>query len=377
MSVSLRAEKGKKKTWKYDFVLKGKRTTKSGFKTKREANDAEAERRKEILEKKNAKSQEATQTDTTFLEMVNLRLDDIKIYCSEVHYKDHFYMARRWVAEWGDLLCAEIDSKMIKKFVISRAITSRSTANKEIRYLKATFNFAKEENLVNINPVDAVKFLSVEKQRKYMPPPEDVEKIISVADPNTRDYLWVIIGTVARVGEINNLKWDDVNLTNRTVTLYTRKKKGGNKTPRDIPMTNWLYDILKKKFDEKNPALPWVFWHRYWSSKKMDWVEGQYKDRKRLMSGLCKKAGVRYFRFHALRHLGASILEKENTPITDIQGILGHEKRSTTEIYLHSIGTGKVAAMEQFEEFWAKSHHSHTTSTKTQERVKPLNDLTP
>jgi hypothetical protein len=31
--------------------------------------------------------------------------------------------------------------------------------------------------------------------------------------------------------------------------------------------------------------------------------KGVYKDRKRLMAGLCKKAGVKYLRFHALTFL--------------------------------------------------------------------------
>jgi hypothetical protein len=36
------------------------------------------------------------------------------------------------------------------------------------------------------------------------------------------------------VGEINWLKWDDVNLEAGYVVLYTRKKAGGNLTPRTV-----------------------------------------------------------------------------------------------------------------------------------------------
>ena len=80
------------------------------------------------------------------------------------------------------------------------------------------------------------------------------------------------------------------------------------------------------------------------------------------MKTLCKKAGVKYFRFHALRHSGASILENSNIPIGTIQRILGHENRSTTEIYLHSIGDSERIAMLTFEKALGQSHtESHTT----------------
>ena len=87
---------------------------------------------------------------------------------------------------------------------------------------------------------------------------------------------------------------------------------------------------------------------------------GPFKERKKIMRTLCKRAGVRYFRYHALRHFGASLLEQANVPIGSIQRILGHEHRSTTELYLHSIGESEREAMDllnaRFESF------SHTDS---------------
>ncbi|MBA3007294.1 MAG: tyrosine-type recombinase/integrase [Desulfocapsa sp.] len=63
------------------------------------------------------------------------------------------------------------------------------------------------------------------------------------------------------------------------------------------------------------------------------------------MRSLCKKAGVQYFRFHALRHAGASIMDNNQVPIGTIQRILGHENPPTTEIYLHNLGNSEVEAM--------------------------------
>jgi integrase len=93
-------------------------------------------------------------------------------------------------------------------------------------------------------------------------------------------------------------------------------------------------------------TMPWVFYHRYWDRKKAEWSESPYRVRKTLMRTLCKRAGVTYFRFHALRHFGASVLDRANISFGSIQRISGHENRTTTEIYLHSIDEIDRAAME-------------------------------
>ena len=126
-------------------------------------------------------------------------------------------------------------------------------------------------------------------------------------------------------------------------------------------MTNKLYDILKRRNEKRAIDKPWVFWHRYNDRNKSIMVEGPFSHRKNLMKGLCKKAGVRHFGFHALRHAGASVMDNNNVPIIAIQKILGHENRSTTEIYLQGIGDFERQAMAVYEAARQKSHtDSHT-----------------
>ena len=336
----------KGKGWRYDFTLKGQRYTSNWLKTKSEAKRAEEKRKEEI---KNPSTVAETPTDMAFFDLLNRRLGYVQAYKSGRYYADYVSLGKRLVKEWREYTCSQITPNMIQDFLIRRARVSAVTANKELRYTRALFNFGIKQGLIKNNPTQGLEFMPVERRLKHIPSKKDVAKVLLAAEPDTRDYLVAIIDTMARVGEINRLTWSDVDFTGKYVVLYTRKKKGGHLTPRKVPMTSRLFNPLSKRHRSRDKDKPWVFWQSYWSRKEKKFVEGPYQDRKKFMTTLCRKAGVRYFRFHALRHFGASMLERENVSIGSIQRLLGHENRSTTEIYLHSIGEAEREAMAVFE----------------------------
>lgn len=164
---------------------------------------------------------------------------------------------------------------------------------------------------------------------------------------------------MARVREINRMTWEDVSREDRSVILYTRKKKGGDLTPRKVPTTDRLHRILSRRFSHREKSIPWVFWHTYRSRNTGQIQKGNYERRKRLLTGLCKRAEGKRFTFHTLRHSGASVMDSPGVPLGSIQPILGHENRKTTAIYLQSIGESEREAMALFE---SAGNFSHTNS---------------
>jgi integrase len=315
MSVYLVKGKG----FRYDFTLKGERYTEAWFQTKKAAHAAEAKRREAI---KNPKPKTQDQIDITFLDLVNMRLDFIKAYKTSKYYDDNRYALRRLVRAWEGLNASEIRTQMVRDYSLERAKVSHYAANYDLTLFKALFNYGIRMKLLAFNPANGVDFLPVENRAKYVPSVHDIDKVIVLADLNTQDYLWTIRETMGRMGEINRLTWDDVDFDGRYVTLYTRKKKGGHLTPRKVPMTGKLSEILIRRYQRRDDTKSWVFWQLYWCRKTKQWKEGPYQDRKKIMSSLCRKAGVKYFRFHAMRHSGASIMDNNNVPIVAIAGDL-------------------------------------------------------
>ena len=64
------------------------------------------------------------------------------------------------------------------------------------------------------------------------------------------------------------------------------------------------------------------------------------------MASLYRRAKVKYFNFHALRHFGASRFAEKGVGLTDIQAFLGHERVTTTDLYLQAVSKSVRHAVE-------------------------------
>jgi site-specific recombinase XerD len=246
MSVYFKKGKG----WRYDFTQNRQRYTEAWFSTKRQAKEAEAKKRAELknppVEVETSETKEIP-IDIGFRELINRRLDYVKAYHSERHYRDYIYFARRWVKKWGKLTCSSLTTKSVEGYILERRRISTNAANREIRYLRATFNFLKRKKFITYNPTEGIDFFPEEKKLKYVPIPEDVDRVIAVADQEEQDYVLTMRDTMGRMGEVNRLTWNDVSLEQRFVVLYTRKKKGGHLTPRKVAMTQRLHEALSRR----------------------------------------------------------------------------------------------------------------------------------
>jgi integrase len=79
------------------------------------------------------------------------------------------------------------------------------------------FNFGMHpvRNWILRNPTRGIQFFPVDKTVKYVPPKEDILRVMLAAKPDVQDYLWTIALTMGRMSEVNRLTWQDVDLAKR------------------------------------------------------------------------------------------------------------------------------------------------------------------
>lgn len=299
--------------WKYRFKAGGINHRAQGFLTQQKAKKAEASARLTTR-----------QTATPcLLEAANLYLDYVGRNQHKKTYEQKKSHLKKFISFAGNIQADQLTPHTCQKFLDQFPNTTSNTHRKT---LSACFKWLIDMQVLSmVNPLHMVKHKPREPFIKYIPPKEHIFQVMLLANPIHRDFIRTIYYSLARRGEIVNLLTDDVDLKRNVLTLHTRKRTGEIRARR-VRMVQPLIDILAPRCQEGNK---YVFTNPKTGSK--------YFDMNTVLPRLCKRAKIKPFTFHAIRHYGASYLASIGTPAKEIQHILGHSELRTTEIYLHDL----------------------------------------
>ncbi len=225
-------------------------------------------------------------------------------------------------AYWGQRYLNEITPVEIEKYKGARmGEVSPATVNRELAVLKAMFNKAiKWDKFDSTNPVKDVPFLREGNQRLRYLEKEEIAKLVQSSRGIIRPLVIMAVNTGMRRGELFGLKWKDVDLSQNLIHLL--ETKSGKK--REIPINDNVRGALISI--RKHPQSPYVFTKSNGS---------HIRDVRRAFKSALKKAGIKGFRFHDLRHTFASQLVMAGVDLNTVRELLGHADLKTTLIYSH------------------------------------------
>lgn len=270
-----------------------------------------------------------SQIDTvSLMALINEYLDDVSIRHTKSHYDDVRLIMRRFAQAIGPTIPAiQIKKGSVAQFLkgLAQEISSYR-ANRAGTYIKRLYNWAIDElDFPEPNPWRVKKF-PVSKPKQKIAPLEDFWKLFEVATEQQKRLLTIYFHTAARKSEILNLEWNDVDFTNKTIALTTRKRTGGEEVDK-LPMTNDVFEALKAQRLETG-FNDFVFVNPETGT--------QYTWANHMIRNLCDKAGVNRFSFHAIRRLSASYVA-ERKPLPVVQSLLRHQNLTTTAVYVKQL----------------------------------------
>lgn len=292
-----------------------------------------------------ARKAEAAAVAVTVADAWAVYLLDRQPYWSGRHYKDHELLARaggepakRGTRGRGKTIAGpihallhlplrELDAVVIENWAAKEAKTRPTQSRLAWRCLKAFLGWCAEQPayrpaLGGENPAKSKKTREVlgkprVKQDALLREqlPAWFMAVRNIGNPVTSAYLQTVLLTGARPGEVLAMRWDDVNLKWRGLTI--RDKVEGERV---IPLTPYV-EFLLGTLPRRNE---WVF-----SSASS--ADGVLTIPRSVHVEACKVAGIEDLTLHGLRRSFKSLTEWLEIPAGVVAQIMGHKPSATAE----------------------------------------------
>lgn len=247
-------------------------------------------------------------------------------------YKDvHCRTHKRLLPAFGAKPLTRITKRDISELHLKlRDMISAASANRYLAQLSAIFARAVDTGHATENPARGIPKFRESGPRKRVLASQELtcftaalkEEMVQGSISAKAMYLLLLTGL--RKMEVLSLRWEHVDLENRTA--YLPRTKSGK--PRHAFLNSAAVELLRAMQNERRDGSPYVF--------PSDSKDGHLHEVRRTFATVMKKAKVENLRLHDLRRSYASLLVNSGVDIFTIRDLLGHaDVRTTQQAYAH------------------------------------------
>lgn len=326
--------------WRYRFELNKQNFAGGGYKTKAEARAAREVRRR-ILKNPSPEPEKTPTAIVAYSQTLDRYLDWSERRHARGHYENKCVVFRK-LSQFleQDVPIDQLTTAKIHEFLSTTP--SNNAYNSYRKELSTFFNWASKHVDKSIgNPCEDLEKMPIPRKERTIPTRTEFLQLLAAGTSDERPLIVVLAHSLGRIDEILRLTWRDVNFEKELLTLWSRKNRSGDWKPRTIGMNGDLKAMLMAMWKRRQQD-NWVFYNEREHSR--------YLRRPKLMRTLCKRAGIPYYTFHQIRHFVATYMHDiMKVPTGVLSGILGHENKRTTEIYLHSVDEAQREAIMRLE----------------------------
>lgn len=351
---------------------KERRTTRRGFKTMKEAKQAERNLLLDVEENGLPSNQSDGFRDPTFKEIAFLWLESYKTTVKASTFgltenklkqliKDHFEGMK--IKKISVPYCQKVVIALSEKYILYTHYLS---------VIERIFKYAVLIDIVPANPFDKVirpKSKPVSKRDNYLSK-EELNDFLGLARNASLAYFWPLVHLLSytglREGEALALKWSDIDLENKRISIAKTVARIHGKqiiqspktktSVRTVLIDNMTLSILKKwKKDQikiyfKNGKHFEGDDNFVFTNESADWVQTQ--NFTRYFKRFIQDHGLKAITPHGLRHTHASLLFAAKVDPKSISDRLGHSSvKITLDLYTHIADEQRTDAIDKLIEY--------------------------
>ncbi len=197
-----------------------------------------------------------------------------------------------------------------------------AAVNRYMTVLRSILNMARDDwEWIDVAP--KIKRMEEPKRVRFIEKSE-ARKLLDELPRHLRAKVTFALATGLRDSNVRLLRWEEVDLPNRMVTIDGSKMKNGKTL--SIPLNDIAWDVLRKSNADKGRNEEWVF---AYGGKPV------YRSGTRAFRNALKRAGIENFRWHDLRHTWASWHIQKGTHTAAVREMGGWSDDRMVQRYAH------------------------------------------
>lgn len=226
---------------------------------------------------------------------------------------------------------------------------SDTTVNRDLEALRHMLFWAVDEGLLTANPLSRVHMVRERRKPRLVVSLEEERKLLSAAAPHLQRIAIAALDTGMRRGEILAERWEHIDFGRGL--LYVTKSKTAGGEAREIPLTRRLADLLAAF--RQPEGLVFTFKDQPIRKLKTGW------------KAALRRAELRYFRFHDLRHTFNTRLMEAGVMQEVRKAIMGHSSGEDVHaMYTHVELPAKREAIRKLEAWIETQRKNHEPTNK-------------
>ncbi len=237
-------------------------------------------------------------------------------------------------------LC-DLDASHIEQYVTVRLDAGKSphTVNKEFRILRAAFNKATVLRCVTQNPCEGVKQVQASQKPIRVLSPNEIQALLAAVenDEELTLLLRLLIETGARIGEVLNLEFTDIDTVQGTIVIQPKDQwMPKNRKSRVVFCSRETCDLVERR----KVRTPFSYLFDMKSRWPVQTASKRFKQ-------IAKRAGVKNCSAHDLRRTMVSQFAALGLNQAVAQQLAGHSSLDTTTRYYTGIQTETLRTAAQ------------------------------
>jgi len=267
--------------WTYVYVDGVRHAKSTGTSNKRLATDIDQRFKDELNLRREGLSQLAP--ETTFAELAAR-------FLAEGHVRPfHLDRLKVLLPYFGETPIGGITKNLAIAYRRHRHAEKRitdTTVNRDLEALRSMLFWAVDAGLLLANPLSRVRMVRERRKPRFMISVAEEDVLLQSAAPHLAPIIVAALDTGMRRGELLTQRWEHIDFTRHVLSVTHSKTAEGE--AREIPLTGRLLELLRR--NQKPEGLVFTYNGRPIHKLKTAWKTA------------IRKAEIRYYRFHDLRH---------------------------------------------------------------------------